>query len=206
MAFDESLIYRRHLPHYQPPGATLFVTFRLYGSLPADVVETLRAKGQRNERILNTLSPEERRHRAYDEQMRMFGRWEAALDAAQESPRWLADDRIARMMVESIRWRDGKVYELLAFCIMPNHVHMVFSTDNPLPVVMQSLKGYTSRQANQILNRKGKFWQDESYDHVIRNEEELERILKYVVNNPVKAGLVDAPEQWPWTYCKFDIL
>jgi REP element-mobilizing transposase RayT len=197
MAFDEALFYRRHLPHYQSPGATLFVTFRLYGSLPTNIIETLQAESQRNERLLNALSPEERRHRAHDEQMRMFGRWEAALDAAKESPRWLADERVARMVVESIRWRDGKVYELLAFCIMPNHVHMVFSTDNPLPVVMQSLKGYTSRQANQILNRKGKFWQDESYDHVVRNEEELERILKYVVNNPVKAGLVYAPEQWP---------
>jgi len=131
--------------------------------------------------------------------MQMFDCWDEALGRAERGPSWLADERVARMMVDCIRWRDGKVYDLLGFCIMPNHVHMVFSTDRPLPELLRSLKGYTSRRANRILNRKGRFWQEEGYDHVVRGEEELERILRYVVNNPVKAGLVERPEQWMWT-------
>ena len=67
---------------------------------------------------------------------------------------------------------------------------------------MQSLKRHTARQANRILGREGAFWQDESYDRVIRDNEEHARIINYVLENPVKAGLVSKWEEWQWTYCK----
>ena len=67
---------------------------------------------------------------------------------------------------------------------------------------MQSLKRYTARQANKILGREGAFWQDESYDRMIRDGEEYARIIDYVLENPVKAGLVSKWEEWRWTYCK----
>ena len=70
----------------------------------------------------------------------------------------------------------------------------------PLKRIMQSLKRYTARQANKVLERKGAFWQAESYDHVVRDADELVRIVQYVINNPVKAGLVSYWEAWPWTY------
>ena len=65
---------------------------------------------------------------------------------------------------------------------------------------MQSLKGYTARKANLLLERSGVFWQPESYDHVIRDANEWRRIITYVLNNPVKAGLVDTWEKWQWSY------
>ena len=69
---------------------------------------------------------------------------------------------------------------------------------------MKSVKGISAREANKILNRKGSFWQSESYDHIVRNEEELERIIKYVIYNPVKAGLVDKWEDWENNYIAED--
>jgi REP element-mobilizing transposase RayT len=68
---------------------------------------------------------------------------------------------------------------------------------------MQSLKWYTAKECNKILNCTGQFWQHESYDHVVRNEEELNRIIEYILNNPVKAGLVETHEDWKWNYCKY---
>ena len=95
---------------------------------------------------------------------------------------------------------------------MPNHVHLVFmplekaeGVFYSLAEILQSLKRYTARQSNLILGRLGAFWQDESYDHIVRDEAELERIVRYVLNNPVKAGLVDDWTQWKWSYCKYDM-
>lgn len=90
---------------------------------------------------------------------------------------------------------------------MPNHVHMVFTpllrtSDEyySLASIMGSLKGYTAREANALLGRKGQFWQHESYDRAVRDEEECMRIIAYVIENPVKAGLVKEASEWRWTY------
>jgi len=132
-----------------------------------------------------------------------------------------------------IRYRDGKVYDLDCLTIMSNHVHQVIEPlpaaagqvgnlsknvgqvnnlshigqDAILPYsvskIMHSLKRYTGRQANLILGREGQFWQNESYDHVVRDEKEFDRIIWYILNNPVKAGLVDSWEKWESSYCKW---
>ena len=95
---------------------------------------------------------------------------------------------------------------------MPNHVHAVFAPNNDeagrplaLQAIMKSLKRYTSGQANDVLGRQGQFWQYENYDHVIRNAAEWERVITYVLNNPVKAGLVETWEQWPWTFYRAEL-
>jgi REP element-mobilizing transposase RayT len=92
---------------------------------------------------------------------------------------------------------------------MPNHLHMVLklnkNQDNgkmPLTNILRQFKSYTALQANRLLNREGSFWQAESYDHVIRNDEALLRIIKCVIYNPVKAQLVDNWRDWPHTYLK----
>jgi REP element-mobilizing transposase RayT len=95
---------------------------------------------------------------------------------------------------------------------MPNHVHLVFrllalnkdksEDDFPVTTLLQSLKHYTAFESNKILDRSGQFWQHESFDHVVRNNEELENTIKYVIYNPVKARLAKNWEDWPYTYCK----
>ena len=199
--------YERNLPHIQPPGAILFVTFRLAGSLPTAVLQRLREEADRIEAELTVIEDEqERAQRSYREHHRLFGKWDTHLDTAAAGPKWLNDQRVARVVCNSLHFRDGNVYNLDCFCVMPNHVHVVFA---PLPAeggyhslssIMHSLKRYTARQANDVLGREGQFWQHESYDHIVRDAAELGRIRRYVCDNPVKAGLVDDPDDWPWTY------
>ncbi|MBS1794331.1 MAG: hypothetical protein JSS81_10780 [Acidobacteria bacterium] len=170
----------------------------------------------------NTVSPNQRAD-FLDFQRRWFARFEEILDAGKSGPVWLKNPEIAALVADSLKYRDGKVYDLKAFTIMSNHVHAVFAPflnfrslrevagSNPLKfeseaptlgAIMQSLKGYTAYEANKILNRNGKFWETESYDHEVRNAEELNRIIRYVLNNPVKAKLVKDWRDWPWNWLK----
>jgi putative transposase len=83
---------------------------------------------------------------------------------------------------------------------MPNHVHVLLCPKTSLAAITRWLKGSTARQANLILGRTGEaFWQDESFDHRVRDEVELERIVRYVEGNPVSAGLAANPRAWPWS-------
>ena len=204
--------YRRHLPHWQPEGATLFVTIRLAGSLPREVVDALKAEQEAEKKGLAVLkSQEDYREQAYIAERRYYGRWDSALDQSCTGPHWLRIPEITSLVAKALHYRDGKVYDLIAFCIMSNHLHSIFTPfqkDNgiyfPLHRIMQSLKRYTARHANQILQREGSFWQAESYDHVVRDMPELQRIIQYTLNNPVKAGLTTSWLDWPGNYCKAD--
>jgi REP element-mobilizing transposase RayT len=208
--YDYKPEYERNLPHIQPPGASLFVTFRLAGSIPKVVLERLKMENQENERgIVQTAEPAEQSRFLYEEQKRQFGRYDAVLDEVSSGPVWLSQPEIAEIVMEAMHYRDGNVYDLEVFCIMPNHVHTVFSPlENEtggwyaLQSIMHSLKRHTAREANKALGREGAFWQYESYDHVVRGRREWERIIAYVLNNPVMAGLVERWEDWPWTYLK----
>jgi putative transposase len=165
-------IYRRNLPHLQPFGATFFVTFRLAGSIPKPVLERWVADKRRE---LAKGSKEESRLTTSRRRFRELENW---LHKANTGPLWLKDDHIAQIICESLRYRDGKVYRLDAYCVMPNHTHIVFA---PLPSkveksnieyhslasILHSLKGRTAHEANQLLNRHGAFWAHESYDHYI---------------------------------------
>jgi putative transposase len=202
--------YKRHLPHFQPPGASLFVTFRLADSIPKVVLERLKREAEARQRILKeTSDPAERDRLLYEESKRQFGRFDEILDKATTGPFWLRQPEIAAILAEAFHYRHGKVYDLDAFCIMSNHAHVVFTPLEKegdgwyaLQKIMHSLKRNTARKANLLLRREGAFWQGESYDHVIRDRQEWERIVKYVLNNPVKAGLAANWEDWPWTYLK----
>ena len=211
---DYRPFYSRHLPHYQPSGATLFLTTRLAGSLPREAILRLLDEAEQSDLLLTRITDSrERAERAYLEQRRLFGEWDAELHGTKHGPFWLRDARIAELVAESLRYRDGQVYRLVAFCIMPNHLHLVIA---PLPkadgvfhslsAIMHSLKRYTARQANLLLGREGAFWQQESYDHVVRDESEARRIIEYVLNNPVKAGLAQSWEDWPWNYVAQDAI
>jgi len=211
--FSYKSFYRRRLPHIQPEGATFFVTFRLAGSLPTKVIEKLREERKQSEWLLAQIVDKAERDRQADlVSRRWFGKWDEFLDKASVGPKHLANPKVADMLFESICYRDGKAYDLEAFCIMPNHVHFVFKplqntrgSDASLSTIMHSLKRHTARQANLLLGLEGVFWQHESYDHFARNTAEHERIIQYVVNNPVKAGLVDAWHDWKWSYCRYDL-
>ena len=226
--------YRRRLPHYQPPGATFFVTYRLAGSLPTEVIVRLKEEREESKRRIRAAKSDvERKKLLYEETRRYFGRFDAFLDAATTGPKWLNQPEVATIVREAIHYRDGKQYDLYAYTIMPNHVHMVFDVERndishnnvgrpdwspykglnrgksaPYRVtrILEGLKWFTALRANEVLSRSGAFWQHESYDHVVRDGTELERIVWYVLNNPVKAGLCNDWKKWKWTYLKPDLM
>lgn len=170
---------RRRLPHEYPPGKWLFVTWHLHGSIP---------------------------HARYPPPGRMnsgkaFVWMDRYLDTTRDGPQFLRQEEIARIVVASLhRGVELGHYELRAWVLMPNHVHVLL-----LPLVspsrrLQSLKAKTAREANRMLGRSGEtFWQAESYDHWVRDEGEFERIVAYIESNPVKAGLVLRSEDDPWS-------
>ena len=205
------LSYLKNLPHIQPPGATLFVTYRLVGSIPKQALDKLNADAEMERRVISEISdPSERERRSYLVARQLFGKWDAALDLAESGPHWLQIQAIAEIVTESLEFLNGSLYDMDTYCIMSNHVHVIFTPLKEesgeyvaLSRIMHSLKSYTAGKANELLKRGGQFWQHESYDHIVRDEAELGRIRAYVLNNPVRAGLVETAEAWPWSYCKY---
>jgi len=202
LAFRE--YYKRRLPHIQIAGATYFITFRLANSLPIEALEKLTEE----RRQINKLSESQKEsaHRTW------FAKYDDYLDQALHGNLFLKNEQVADMVAASIQFRDGKVYDLIAYCIMLNHVHLVCTPLEKsvgiyfgLTEILHSLKRHTAREANKILQRNGAFWQDESYDHFIRDDAELERVVKYVLYNPVKANLVQEQTDWKWNHCKHEM-
>ena len=209
---EYKMSYRRNLPHIQPPGATMFVTYRLFGSIPDDICQKLITEAERIDCELDQIKDYKKRiQQGYLEQERMFAKWDNFLNVATIDPYWLADERIAKIVTDSLHYLHGRLCDLQAYCVMSNHVHVLFTPllkDKqitkyyPLSKIMHDHKRHTARQANKILEREGQFWEHESYDHFVRDDRELQRILIYILNNPVKAGLVEQWSDWKWTYCR----
>ena len=210
--------YRRILPHIQPFGAAFFVTFRLKDSIPT--VKLLEIKEAHEYKIMEIerlgLQNETL---IYEERKRFFAKFDELLDKVIAGPTHLKTNVVAQIVADEIHRHDGKLYDLIAYTILPNHVHLLIDTSlqippsfnlrawgtlnfEPLENIMKKIKGPTAVYANRFLNRSGKFWQKESYDHYVRNHNEFERIVGYILKNPEKAGLVGNWEPHPFTYLK----
>jgi len=172
---------RGRLPHYDVPGVTQFVTFRLADALPAS------RRGEW-EALLKIESERERRMAL-----------EAYLDRGAGEC-WLTRPEIAAAAESALRYFDGGRYQLQAWVVMPNHVHaLVDMWQTPLTAVMQSWKRFIARQANKLLGREGSFWEREYWDTWIRDEEHRRKAVRYVETNPVKAHLAAEAKLWPWS-------
>jgi len=124
------------------------------------------------------------------------------LDRARHGPGWLRRDDIAQLVVDALQFGEQRLeqYQRHAWVVMPNHVHLLLTPLVPASRLQKSLKGFTAREANKILGRTGEpFWQRESYDHWARNEKEFQRIVTYIENNPVTAGLAARAEDYRWS-------
>jgi putative transposase len=194
---EHKIFYARRLPHIQPQEEIFFITYRLADSIPMSKIKELNEIARQRKNIARS---EEQR---YSEQKRHFGFLDGHLDKTANEPYWLWEDRIAAVVAGSLHFCDEKFYKLWSYCIMPNHVHLVIATLKdapPLYTILQKHKRYTARESNKILNRSGKFWTHESYDHIVRNNDEFNKIIFYTINNPVKAGFVKEWREWKWTY------
>jgi REP element-mobilizing transposase RayT len=172
--------YRRRLPHLSIEDQPVFLTWSLHSTLPP-----------------NRAFPKESFTSG-----QAFAALDRLLDQVRTGPFYLHQPPIARMVVESIHHHAEVLgrYALHAFVVMPNHVHMLVSPRIPLPKLTRTLKSYTARQANWMLGLSGNpFWQEESYDHLVRDQSEFNRIRLYIEHNPVCAGLATEASGYPWS-------
>lgn len=206
--------YRKNLPHIYPIGAKFFVTFCLKNSLPTEILEYSKFEREQKIAALQKLGD---REKIYAEHKRYFAKIDDYLDSSTQN--WiLQQPEIAKIVVNKIHQFDHSLYDLIAYCVMSNHVHLVFNMDlqiekilhnellttkNYIQVerIMQRIKGGSSYEINKFLGTQGTTnWQAESYDHYIRNDKELQNIISYTLQNPVKAGLVQNWQDWKFSY------
>jgi REP element-mobilizing transposase RayT len=181
---------RGYLPHFDGGELAQFITFRLNDSLPRDMLICWKEdlKFEQNAQAASI----------------MRRRVEAYLDQGHGHC-YLGNQDVAEMVQSALLFHDEMKYRLVAWVIMPNHVHMLCTPldDHRLSQIMHSLKSYTSNEANRMLNSSGRFWQKEYFDRYIRNARQFARTVHYIEMNPVKANLCRKPEEWPFSSARF---
>ncbi len=170
-----------YLPHRDEPGLVQFVTFRLADAFPAE----LRSEWG------GLLEIEDDRKRRIE--------LEAYLDRGRGECH-LRLPEVAKVVEGALLFRHEVEYDLRAWVVMPNHVHLLFLVqDVPMWRLVDDWKGYSAKAANKILGRKGSFWQEGYRDTYMRDDEPETRTRRYIENNPTKAKLVVFPKEWPWS-------
>jgi len=195
---DEKYIEKsqgRYLPHWTRAGGAYAITFRLDDAMPRHVLENWKferediiARAKQQQREL-TAREEYELHKLYSERVESF------LDAGAGEC-LLKKPEIAQIVADALKHFDQERYELLAWCVMPNHVHVVVHplAGHELKDILHSWKSFTAKKINAMLGRTGTLWRDEYYDHLIRDEEDFNHAVNYVAQNPGKIGL----QNWPF--------
>jgi REP element-mobilizing transposase RayT len=199
-----SVFYTRKLPHWQPSEETFFITYRLFGSLPISIIEALKEFYFKEKQHPDNQNPERKQLLRQE----YFIAFENELDKNLNEPYWLKNDVVADTVLKSLFFRNNTHYTLFAACIMSNHVHILIRLlpyAPPLNVILQNHKRFTAVQSNKLLRRSGAFWAEESYDTIIRDNKHFYNTVYYIIQNPVKSGLVKNWCDWKWTYLHPDL-
>jgi REP element-mobilizing transposase RayT len=176
---------RGYLPHRDEPGLTQFVTFRLIDSFP----ESLRSEWQH---LLQIEDDRERRAQV-----------ESYLDKGRGDC-YLLRPEVAQLVENNFRDFSGNRYDLRAWVVMPNHVHILFKVgDVSMSEIVGAWKKHTARMANKLLKKRGAFWAEDYFDVFMRDQEHERRTIRYIEANPTRAKLVKCPEQWQWSSARF---
>ncbi len=186
------------LPHWRADGATFAITFRLADALPQHVWTEWKAERDALKAAAGTKSLSAAEKRRLDELT--AEKVQAFLDAGHGSCLFNDGER-AKIVADALRHFDRERYELFAWCVMPNHVHAVLQpkSNQPLSDILHSWKSFTAHALNKLSGTNEAIWQKESYDRVIRDEVEFGNQVRYVLENPAKAGLRD----WAWVGSRF---
>jgi len=171
--------YRGVLPHLRKPGCSHFVTFCLADVARQRAIDRKKLSEQEDASEIARLT-----------------------DLEPSSGACVLRDPVLSTVVEGalLHFQEER-YVLSAWCVMPNHIHAVVTpfVEHTLSEVLQSWKSYSAHAINRRLNRTGRLWQKESFDHIVRNEESFEKFVAYIEHNPVVAGLVVNPADWPFS-------
>jgi len=211
--------YKQRLPHIQPVGAAFFVTFSLYGCVPKTKLQELKEKYTAEIVKANQITERHQRNlEVFNIRKRYLSEYDQMLHSIVNGPDFLKDDNLKNLIRDEFFKYDGELYELLSFCIMSNHVHILIDTSIQmseiidkedlemkyvsLDRIMKKIKGPTAMSCNKALNRTGQFWERESFDIYVRNDKMMDNVISYILQNPVKAGLVKEWDTYPYNYIK----
>jgi len=185
--------HKRNLPHLYFSDGFYFVTYRLANSISIDKLRSLKSF---EDNIWD-----------FEQFYELFQKYDLLMSSSFTNINYLLQNELAEICKRSIHFPDGKEFKLICYTIMPNHIHLVFELlpgNKGISNIMRAIKGISAKRCNEYLNSKGKFWQDESFDRWIRDDKELYFTIRYVLLNPVAAGLVKVWNDWRNTYCHPD--
>ena len=209
---DYKSFYRRNLPHYQPESGIFFITYRLNFDLPLEIIKKLIQQKKDFARRERKVFNKDKKSEKLNFEKQRFYLIDNYLGLCKNVPKYLSDPNIAQIVKDSLFFMNKKQYELYCFCIMPNHVHVLMKPMEKengdfysFAEILKGHKGSTARKANKLLNRTGSFWHKESYDHLVRSQREFEDTVWCILNNPVKAHLVDDYRKWKHTWIAEDV-
>ena len=179
---------RGYLPHYHASHKYQMITYRLADSLPQKILKELK-EDYKNPAL-------EKEHRKYIEKVLDSGYGSCILQKPE----------VSQIVVDNWRFFHKKRYDLIAFVVMPNHVHLIIKTyeNFSLSTIVHGWKSFTANKISKSLAGwqpafPGKVWQCDYWDRFIRDENHFEKAVQYIHNNPLKAGLIDSPEKWQWS-------
>lgn len=188
------------LPHWNQYGKIQYVTFRLADSLPQSKIAELTEL--KNRFISNHPKPWDKQDKyAY---WKLIGPVESKLLDAGYGLCILKIPEIRGIVSVTLRYNDGNKYRLIAYVIMPNHVHVLFELfgNNSIESVMKSIKGYSSRKINELTGGSGSVWMKEYFDRIVRDASHLKSYIRYIINNPrfLQPGEYELWRSEEWVY------
>lgn len=210
---------RGYLPHIENKQYQM-ITFRLYDSVPREVVEgwkeTLSLLGGPQTSKLGQLTSSQReqqeqasglrepRKHSFSTHKTEADKLLALLDKYEDAGYGscvLKNDNVARIVHDAIFFYHGKKYNVISWCIMPNHVHVLIEVmkNISLSSILHSWRSFSSNEINKLLNRSGRLWMPEYFDRFIRDNDHFNNVIDYIHNNPVKAGLVKEATDYKWS-------
>ena len=177
---QRSWSYRGYLPHFDADTLIQLITFRLADSLPKAIFDEPAALASNDTDLRQRL--------------------ETMIDRGLGSCA-LRDPVVAAVVQDALHYFDGVRYRLIAWVIMPNHVHVVIEPAGGFPLGdnVRTWKSFTAKQANKQLGRTGALWARGYFDRYIRDQAQFDAAVHYIHENPVKAGLVARAEDWRWS-------
>ena len=216
---------RNYLPHIENKRFQM-ITFRLNDSVPKHVIEQWKetlnhltgsqvgsqvsAPAQKGSRVstpapqssqVSELAPTKTPFKTHQQEIHRLLKLIDQYEDAGIGECLLRDDSIAQIVQDTLLFNHQKKYEMICWCIMPNHVHTLIAPVEGMSLseIMYDWKSYTTHAINKALNRKGKLWMMEYFDRYIRDNDHFQKVVNYIHNNPVKAGLVADPTEWRWS-------
>lgn len=196
---------RKYSPHFENQRYQM-ITYRLYDSVPREVIEQWKREvgvGMQAARLPNVVGepPALQMPTSLQQKQRQMLVLIDKYEDTGYGQCFMKNDNVAQIVRDNLMFHNGKKYNLLKWCIMPNHVHILIEVFNGISLseIIHSWKSYSANQINKLFNRTGQVWMMEYFDRYIRDYDHFEKVVNYIHNNPVKAGLVKSPSEYRWS-------